>query len=137
MTPTGYVHAWGKKSGQYYAGYVKLSPTNAPAQQLLTQAPTYAQQQLMADPINSPQSAQMYTQSATQAATASRRNVQLSVAANGVVRLNGEVVEPSDVRTTAVLRLMEKQAELKQQRAARTQLLTEVATPGGGQVTVL
>mmetsp|Transcript_9530 Transcript_9530/g.22425 ORF Transcript_9530/g.22425 Transcript_9530/m.22425 type:complete len:156 (-) Transcript_9530:79-546(-) len=75
----------------------------------------------------------MYTATATQAAAASRRNVQLSVAANGVVRLNGEVVEPSDGRTTAVLRLMEKQAELRQQHAARTQLLAEVAAPGGGQ----
>jgi len=133
ITPQGYVHAYGQNDGQYYAGYIKLSPTNVQAQQILSQAPTFAQQQLMADPINRPQSETIYTARARQAAAAAsnNRNVQLSVAANGMVRLNGQVVVPSDARTTSVLRLMEKQAQLRQEQVARTQLLAQIAVPGG------
>lgn len=119
MNAAGYVHAYGFANGQEYAGYVKLSAANPAAQQVLSQAPSYGQQQITQYPTTNPYTEQVYTQQMAYAqpqqlqqaqAAGGAQPMQLHISPDGSVSLNGEQVSAADGRTAAVLRLLSKQA---------------------------
>mmetsp|Transcript_63126 Transcript_63126/g.131251 ORF Transcript_63126/g.131251 Transcript_63126/m.131251 type:complete len:301 (+) Transcript_63126:21-923(+) len=115
MNSAGYVHAYGFKNGQEYAGYVKLTAANPAAAAVLQNAPSSAEQQLAQYPLSNP-----YTQQAVYAQAAQgyaqpgvQQPLQLHISPDGSVSLNGEQVSAADSKTAAVLRLLSKQAALR------------------------